>query len=59
MPLQDLPDPMIKARSPALQADSLPSEPPKAGGGGGGRVPLIVFLDLIISSLQKKNISFY
>ena len=24
----DLPDPGIKARSPALQADSLPSEPP-------------------------------
>ena len=29
----DLPDPGIKPRSPALQADSLPSEP----GGGGGR----------------------
>jgi len=26
-PPQDLPDPGIKLRSPALQADSLPSEP--------------------------------
>ena len=26
--LKDLPDPGIKPRSPALQADSLPSEPP-------------------------------
>ena len=25
----DLPNPEIKARSPALQADSLPSEPPE------------------------------
>ena len=25
----DLPDPGVAARSPALQADSLPSEPPK------------------------------
>ena len=24
----DLPDPVIKTRSPALQGDSLPSEPP-------------------------------
>jgi len=27
-PPGDLPDPGIKPRSPALQADSLPSEPP-------------------------------
>ena len=28
----DLPDPGIKLRSPALQADSLPSEPPEMAG---------------------------
>ena len=28
-PSEDLPDPGIKPRSPALQADSLPSEPPR------------------------------
>ena len=28
-PSEDLPDPGIKPRSPALQADSLPSEPPE------------------------------
>ena len=27
-PLGDLPDPGIKSRSPALQADSLPTQPP-------------------------------
>ena len=27
--LEDLPDPGIELRSPALQADSLPSEPPE------------------------------
>ena len=27
-PAEDLPEPRIEARSPALQVDSLPSEPP-------------------------------
>ena len=37
----DLPDPGIKPRSPALQADSLPSEPPgKQGGDELGIFPL-------------------
>ena len=31
----DLPDPGVQPRSPALQVDSLPSEPPGKGGGGG------------------------
>ena len=30
-PPRDLPDPGIKLRSPALQADSLPSKPPGKG----------------------------
>ena len=36
----DLPNPGIEARSPALQADSLPSEPP-------GREGLTVALSLV------------
>ena len=31
-PPEELPDPGIKSRSPALQADSLPSEPPEGAG---------------------------
>ena len=34
-PLEDLPDPGIKPRSLASQADSLPSEPPQAHSTGG------------------------
>ena len=38
---EDLPEPEIEPRSPALQADSLPSEPPD---GKGGRVDVVLLL---------------
>ena len=39
----DLPSPGIEPRSPALQADSLPSEPPGKGKQSGGKVNCIQF----------------
>ena len=42
----DLPDPVIEPRSPAMKADSLPSEPPGKPGGLNEEVLLYPELDL-------------
>ena len=52
----DLPNPGIKSRSPTLQADSLPSEPPgKPMNTGVGSLSLLqwVFLTLLNLKLQE------
>ena len=54
----DLPDPGIKPESPALQADSLPSEPPGKLGSvnmnksGGDRIPAELFLILKVDAVK-------
>ena len=48
----DLPNPGIKPRSPTLQADSLPTEPPGKPSGGRGALLLIQSCKLGVSQVQ-------
>ena len=50
--LGDLPDPGIEPGSPALQADSLPSEPPE-------RVNFVIFNSLLNTSDDLQNRHFF
>ena len=53
--LEDFPDPGIELRSPALQADSLPSEPPgKQEDGAQSRSHTVVETE--VSSLKGENV---
>ena len=55
-PPGDLPHPGVEPRSPVLQADSLPSEPPgKVPGKPPGNLPLLGFAKLK-RSLQKTSV---
>ena len=53
----DLPDPRIEHRSPALQADSSPSEPPGKPGQEDKLILIGIFTNIPASRVKSKDLS--
>ena len=58
-PPGDLPNPGIKLRSPALQADSLPSEPPRRPGLGSSYFSIFTFSVLYVHFISDHKIMYW
>ena len=54
---EDLPDPGIEHRSPALQADSSPSEPPGKPGQEDKLILIGIFTNIPVPRVKSKDLS--